>query len=102
MNDLYFKYCGEYPKNECNDSGYGIYINYKYMEKHNIGNYVKFQSWNGESSGKSSQLFYTLLNLEYELLKEQARRDFLFQNKKRKRTVKRELFNFRQSLLLEK
>ncbi len=48
MNDLYFKYCGEYPKNECNDSGYGIYINYKYMEKHNIGNYVKFQSWNGE------------------------------------------------------
>lgn len=59
MNDLYFKYYGKYPKNECDDSGYGIYINYKYMKEHNIGNYVKFQSWNGESSGKNPQLFYT-------------------------------------------
>ncbi len=59
MNDLYFKYYNEYPNNECDDSGYGIYINYKYMREHNIGNYVKFQSWKGESSGKSPQLFYT-------------------------------------------
>lgn len=59
MHNLYFKYYGSYPKNECDDSGYGIYINYKYMRTHNIGNYVKFQSWNGETSGKSPQLFYT-------------------------------------------
>lgn len=59
MNELYFKYYGIYPKNECDDSGYGIYENYKYMEKHNIGNYVKFQSWKGEASGKNPQLFYT-------------------------------------------
>lgn len=59
MNDLYFKYYQTYPKNECDDSGYGIYINYKYMREHKIGNYVKFQSWNGESSCKSPQLFYT-------------------------------------------
>lgn len=59
MNDLYFKYYGKYPKNECDDSGYGIYSNYKYMQKNNIGNYVKFQSWKGEASGKRPQLFYT-------------------------------------------
>lgn len=59
MNDLYYKYYDEYPKNECADSGYGIHINYKYMREHDIGNYVKFQSWEGESSGKRPQLFYT-------------------------------------------
>lgn len=59
MHELYFKYYGKYPKNECDDSGYGIYVNYKYMKKHNIGNYVKFQSQKGEASGKSPQLFYT-------------------------------------------
>ncbi len=58
MNDLYFKYYGEYPKNECDDSGYGMYINYKYMKEHNIGNYVKHQNWNGESTGRSPQFFY--------------------------------------------
>ena len=59
MNDLYFKYYNEYPENECADAGYGIYINYQYMSKHRIKNYVKFQSWEGESSGKNPQLFYT-------------------------------------------
>lgn len=59
MNDLYYKYYSEYPKNECADAGYGIYINYQCMQKHNIENYVKYQSWEGESSGKRPQLFYT-------------------------------------------
>lgn len=59
MNDLYFKYYNKYPENECADSGYGIYVNYKYMREHNIGNYVKFQSWAGETNGKNPQLFYT-------------------------------------------
>ncbi|MCI8545566.1 MAG: transposase [Bacilli bacterium] len=59
MNDLYFKYYNNYPKNECADSGYGIYINYKYMREHDIGNYVKFGSWIGEADGKHPQLFYT-------------------------------------------
>ena len=36
-----------------------MYDNYKYMKKHNIGNYVKFLQWEGESSGKKPQLFYT-------------------------------------------
>ena len=29
MNNLYYKYYEEYPKNECADSGYGIYKNYQ-------------------------------------------------------------------------
>ena len=29
------------------------------MKEHNIKNYVKFLNWEGESSGKSPQLFYT-------------------------------------------
>lgn len=59
MNDLYFKYYKNYPKNECADSGYGIYINYQYIREHKIGNYVKFQSWSGEADGKCPQVFYT-------------------------------------------
>ncbi len=53
------KYYGTYPINAVGDSGYGIYANYKYLREHNIGNYLKFQQWNGESSGKRPQLFYT-------------------------------------------
>lgn len=57
MNDKFKKYYGFYPKNECADAGYGIYTNYEYMKKHNIGNYVKYQSWEGESTGKYPKLF---------------------------------------------
>lgn len=59
MLDLYYNYYQEYPENICADSGYGIFVNYKYIREHDIGNYVKFQSWKGESSGKNPQLFYT-------------------------------------------
>ena len=59
MNDLYYKYYKEYPKNECADSGYGMYDNYKYMKVHNIKNYVKHFTWSGEANGKKTQLFYT-------------------------------------------
>ena len=59
MNNLFYKYYGNYPKNECADSGYGNYDNYKYMRKHNINSYVKFASWPGEADGKNPQLFYT-------------------------------------------
>ena len=59
MNDLYYKYYNKYPINECADSGYGIYKNYKYMDENKINNYVKYQQWEGEVSGKRPQLFYT-------------------------------------------
>ncbi len=52
MNNLYHKYYNKYPTNECADSGYGMYENYKYMKEHNIKNYVKHSTWSGESDGK--------------------------------------------------
>lgn len=57
MNELFHKYYGFYPKNECADSGYGIYSNFQYVKEKGIGNYIKFQSWNGEATGKNPQLF---------------------------------------------
>lgn len=48
----------KYPDNLCGDSGYGNYNNYDFLNINNIGNYLKFQSWNGESSGKKPQLFF--------------------------------------------
>lgn len=59
MNELYFKYYGKYPINECDDAGYGNYTNYKYLKEHKINNYVKFQNWEGEATGKNPQFFYT-------------------------------------------
>jgi len=58
LYDKYYEYYYSYPINAVGDSGYGIYTNYKYLKEHGIGNYLKFQSWKGESSGKSPQLFY--------------------------------------------
>ena len=57
MNEKFEKYYGFYPKNECADAGYGIYTNYQYIKEHNIGNYVKYQSWEGEATGKYPRLF---------------------------------------------
>ena len=56
--NLYNQYYGCYPKNLCADSGYGIYNNYLFLKENGIGNYIKFQNWKGESSGKNPQLFY--------------------------------------------
>ena len=54
----YRRHYGRHPENICADSGYGILANYRYIDENGIGNYVKFQSWNGESSGKRPQLFF--------------------------------------------
>ena len=32
-------------------------LNYKYMKEHNIGNYIKFQTWAGETDGKIHNYF---------------------------------------------
>lgn len=56
--DRYELYYGNYPLNFSADSGYGIYTNYVYLDKHHINNYVKYLNWNGESSGKNPQRFF--------------------------------------------
>ena len=57
MNNKFKNYYGFYPKNECADAGYGIYIIYKCIKEHGIGNYVKYQNWEGEATGKRPRLF---------------------------------------------
>ena len=52
---------GEYPQNICGDSGYGSLENYRFLKENNIGNYVKYFSWEGNSSGKNPD-FYVLNN----------------------------------------
>ena len=49
--DAFFRIHHQYPVNLCADSGYGSLANYRYLNQHNIGNYVKYQSWNGNVSG---------------------------------------------------
>ena len=58
MLKLYKKYYSDYPNNLCADAGYGIYNNYLFLKENGIANYIKFQNWKGESSGKKPQLFY--------------------------------------------
>lgn len=54
----YFLMYGRYPTSVVADSGYGIEVNYKFMKDNKIFPYVKFQNWEGESSGKRPQLFF--------------------------------------------
>lgn len=56
--EKYEMYYGNYPVNFAADSGYGIYINYDFLNRHNINSYVKYLNWNGESSGKNPQRFF--------------------------------------------
>lgn len=54
----YFTLYGRYPDSAVADSGYGIEMNYRFMKENKIKAYVKFQNWEGESSGKRPQLFF--------------------------------------------
>ena len=42
---------GYYPKIVCADSGYGSLENYRFLNNHNIENYVKYFTWEGNVSG---------------------------------------------------
>ena len=41
-----------YPISICADSGYGSLDNYKFLDKNNIKNFVKYSTWEGNVSGK--------------------------------------------------
>lgn len=51
------KMYGCYPKEVGADSGYGNLDNYEYCEIRGISAYVKYQTWNGESSGKNPAVY---------------------------------------------
>ena len=55
--DKYYALYGKYPLNVCADSGYGSLDNYKYLENNNIGNYVKYLSWEGNVDGTNPDLY---------------------------------------------
>lgn len=47
-----------YPKRVCADSGYGSLENYEYLNQHNIGNYVKYFTFNGNVSGRNPDPYF--------------------------------------------
>lgn len=59
LGSFYENY-GEYPKRVCADSGYGVTKNYRFLRTHGIGNYVKFQSWEGNVTGRSPDCYRLL------------------------------------------
>lgn len=56
--NIFSKYYGFWPKRICADAGYGSLDNYRYLEKHNIENYVKHQSWEGNNSGRNPDCYH--------------------------------------------
>lgn len=68
MLKRYNKSYNSYPINLCGDSGYGIYKNYEFITSNNIGNYLKFASWNGEISGKRPKLFFITYDNNFKCL----------------------------------
>lgn len=45
------------PKSVCADAGYGSLINYEYLDINNIENYVKYQTWEGNVSGRNPSVY---------------------------------------------
>ena len=56
--DAFAKSYGIWPKRICADAGYGSLDNYRYLEKHCIGNYVKHQSWEGNRSARNPDCYH--------------------------------------------
>lgn len=51
--DKHYEFYHSYPKSLCADAGYGSYENYKYLDVHNIKNFVKYFTWQGNVSGQN-------------------------------------------------
>ena len=49
---------GEYPSRVCADAGYGSLENYRFLNKHDIGNYVKHSSFQGNVSGNNPDRYF--------------------------------------------
>ncbi len=53
-----FKSCyNSYPKNIVADAGYGYLENYRFCASNNIKAFIKYQMWQGESSGRNPALY---------------------------------------------
>ena len=47
-----------YPSRICADAGYGSLVNYRFLHEHNIENYVKYQNFDGNVSGRNPDRCY--------------------------------------------
>lgn len=56
--DAFFNHYGCYPTRVCADSGYGNLINYDYLKRNHIENYVKYISWEGNITGRNPDCYY--------------------------------------------
>lgn len=50
--EKHYEMYGSYPNFVGADSGYGSLKNYRFLEEHNIKNFVKYLTWEGNVSGK--------------------------------------------------
>ena len=55
--ETFYKLYGVYPKRICADAGYGCLENYLFCKKNNIKAFIKYQSWEGECSGRRPALY---------------------------------------------
>ena len=58
MIERYHDNYKSYLLNLCADTGYGIYDNYSQLDEKKINNYVKYQNWQGEATGKNPQRYF--------------------------------------------
>ncbi len=56
--DVFSKMYKQFPKRICADAGYGSLENYRYLNKHNIENFVKHQSWEGNKSARNPDCYH--------------------------------------------
>lgn len=55
--ERFYSCYGFYPKNIVADAGYGHLENYSFCTSNNIKGFIKYQSWEGESSGRNPPLY---------------------------------------------
>lgn len=56
------------PKSVCADAGYGSLDNYEYLDINNIENYVKYQTWEGNVSGRNPSVYHLNEDMTIECL----------------------------------
>ena len=56
--DKFHTLYGVFPERVCADAGYGVLANYRYLKRNGIENYVKYQSWEGNVTGRRPDCFH--------------------------------------------
>ena len=85
INDQFYRLYQCFPLNEAADAGYGSLKNYRYLKEHNIGNYVKHQSWEGNKSGGYPDCYRLLDNDTIRCLNGNIGNEVILENRHPKR-----------------